>query len=106
MSINTILGPFVREGDVFIFNFVNMSIYHDVYLRTRRLTCHNVYGPNGEADVICEIRLTHGLGAIIEAQTPEGAYHDLGTHSYRSIDFRLTEVDLRTNQITFQITIG
>ena len=110
MSINNVLGPSVREGNDIVFPFVNMAINHDVYLRSRRLTCHNVHGPRGESDVICKIPITTGVGTIIESKTPDGVYYDLGTHSFRTIDFRLTDhlnnvVDLKGNNLTLQVTI-
>ena len=110
MFITAILGPFVREGNDLVFNFVNMSIYHDVYLRSCRLTCHNIHGPRGESDVICKIPITHGVGSVIEAKTPDGVYYDLGSRSYKTIDFRLTDhannvVDLRNNRLSLQLTI-
>ena len=110
MSLNKILGPHVKEGNDLVFPFVNMSIYHDVYLRSSRLTCHNTHGPRGESDVIAKIPINKGVGTIIEDKTPDGVYLDLGTHSLRTLDFRLTDhrgnvVDLKNQQLTFQLTI-
>ena len=69
-----------------------------------------MHGPLGEADIICKIPVTEVLGNHIQGGTPDGVYYDLGTHSYRTLDFRLTDhannvVDLRNNAISFQITI-
>ena len=110
MSINNILGPRRREGNDVVFPFVNMSLYHDVYLRSSRLTCHHTHGPRGESDIIAKLPINKGVGTIIEASTPENVYMDLGTHSLRMLDFRLTDnkgnvVDLRNQQLTFQLTI-
>ena len=111
MSINNIIGNGMRKANKIIaFNFVNMSLYHNLYLRAKRLTCHNMHGPLGEADIICKIPVTAVLGNHTEGGTPDGVYYDVGTHSYRMLDFRLTDhannvVDLRNNAISFQITI-
>ena len=104
-----ILGPPTRGGAFIKFKFVNMSLYHDLYLRSRRLTRDNMHGPLGEANVICKIPITEGLGATIQWQTPEGVYYELGSHSYRIIDFRLTDnpknvACLRNQPISFQLT--
>ena len=110
MSINNILGPRTRENNDVVFPFVNMSLYHDVYLRSNRLTCHHLHGPRGESDIIAKIPINKGVGTVIEDATPENVYLDLGTHSLRTLDFRLTDnkgnvVDLRNQQLTFQLTI-
>ena len=47
---------------------------------------------------------------MIEDQTPEMVWLDLGTHSLRTLDFRLTDahgtvVDLQNQPLSFQITI-
>ena len=94
-----------------MFPFVNMSVYHDVYLRSSRLTCHNVYGPRGGSDILAKIPLQQGIGYIVDDKTPEGVFYDFGTHSLRMLDFRLTDsddsvVDLKGNQLTFQVAIG
>ena len=64
----------------------------------------------GRSDVIVKIPIAKGVGTIIEDKTPDGIYKDLGTHSFRTLDFRLTDnknnvVDLRNKQLSFQLTI-
>ena len=93
-----------------MFPFVNTSLYHDVYLRSSRLTRHNSHGPRGDSDIIAKIAITKGVGTNIEDKTPDGVYYDLGAHSFRMLDFRLTDikgnvVDLRNNQLSLQLTI-
>ena len=110
MSINNILGLRTREGNDVVFPFVNMALYHDVYLRSSRLTCHHIHGPRGESDIIARIPINNGVGSIVEDATPEHVFLDLGTHSLRTLDFRLTDnknnvVDLKNQQLTFQLTI-
>ena len=110
MSINNILGPYVRENTDLVFTFVNMSQHNNVYLRSSRLTCHNTHGPRGESDVICKIPINKGVGSVIEDKTPDSVWMDLGTHSLRTLDFRLTDangtvVDLKNQALSFQITI-
>ena len=111
LSINNVLGPYVREGTDLVFQFVNMSQHNNVYLRSNRLTCHNTHGPRGESDVICKIPINKGVGSVIEDKTPEGVWMDLGTHtSLRTLDFKLTDslgvpCDLKNQPLSFQITI-
>ena len=109
-SINGILGPSVREGSQIVFPFVNMARFNAVYLRSNRLSCHHVHGPRGEAGILCRIPINKGIATVIEDQTPEMVWLDLGTHSLRTLDFRLTDangtvVDLQNQPLSFQITI-
>ncbi len=56
LSINQILGPGGAESTTsFVWNFVKMSPFDHVFLRSRRLTVENSHAPNGGHDIICMI---------------------------------------------------
>ena len=111
MSLNNILGPYVRQGSGdLVFTFVNMAPHDAVYLRSSRLRCHHVHGPNGESDILMKIPINKGVGTVIEDRTPEGVWLDFGTHSLRSLDFRLTDargnvVDLKNQSLSFMVIL-
>ena len=79
-----------------MFPFVNMSLYHDVYLRSSRLTCHHTHGPRGESDILAKIPITKGVGTIIEDKTPDNVHLDLEGNVVGS----------RNNQLSLPLTIG
>jgi hypothetical protein len=109
-SINQVLGPVSFDSGNCVFQFVKMSPYDDLYLRSHKLTCHNVHGPRGEHDVLCKITLNQGIARVQESETPQNILYDIPPMSLKTIDFRLTDylgqvVNLRGRSLSFQITI-
>ena len=77
-SINAVLGSHdffvtVKPASLTIkWQFVKMSPYDYLFLRSRRLTVASSQDPNGRHDVICMIPLTNGIGAVETANSPDG----------------------------------
>ncbi len=109
-SLNQCLGPCILENGNQVYPFITMQPYADVYLRSRRLTCSNVHGPNHTHDIICKIPLSEGVGKTVVSGSPENVYYDLGSITLRGIDFQLTDeagnvVNLRGRSLSFQIIL-
>jgi hypothetical protein len=109
LSINQVLGPsFVNDDGNLVFSFVVMSPYSHVFLRSRRLTCEGVHGPDGTHDILCMIPLDQGVGRTVTSASPDNVYYDLGPTTLRHIDFSLTDfrgnvVNLRGRSLSFQL---
>jgi hypothetical protein len=109
-SLNAILGPAEVEGGFVKFNFVKMSPYDDLYLRSHKLSCQNVYGPSGEHNILAKIILDQGVSRVQSDEAPMHVYNDITETSAKTLDFRLTDfqgrvVNLRGRSLSFQITI-
>jgi hypothetical protein len=115
LSINAVLGTsfnyYVTSNPATFtikWNFVKMSPYDYLFLRSRRLTVSSE-DPNGRHDVIACIPLTKGIGAVETASSPDGVYLKLPPDLVlRNIDFSLTDylgnnVDLRGRPISFEL---
>ena len=109
-SLNAVLGDGVNTSTQVVWNFVRMSPYSYLFLRSQRLRCVDHHGPRGTHDILCIIPLTGGTGTQVEASTPDGVYYDLqGEISLRSFDLSLTDylgrpVNLRGRPLSMQIT--
>ena len=110
-SLNAVLGDGVNSSTHVVWNFVRMSPYNYVFLRSSRLRCVDHHGPRGTHDILCMIPLTGGTGSSVEASSPDGVYYDLqGDFSIKSFDLALTDylgrpVNLRGRPLALQITI-
>ena len=86
-----------------------MSPYDYIFLKSRRLTVENSHDPSGRHDVLCQIPLAKGYGAVETGKTPDGVYMKLPTDlTLRHIDFSLTDykgnsVTLRGRPLSFEI---
>ena len=88
LSLNAILGPATAGSDL-VWSFVTMAPYEYLFLGSRRLTIENCQDPNGRHDVIAQIPLTRGIGAVEQAASP---YTKLPTDLLLSnIDLALTD---------------
>ena len=86
-----------------------MAPYEYLFLRSRRLTIDSCQDPNGRHDVIAQIPLTRGIGAVETGKTPDGVYMKLPNDlTLRNIDFSLTDyrgndVNLRGRPLSLEI---
>jgi len=109
-SLNAVLGDGVNSSTQVVWNFVRMSPYSYLFLRSQRLRCVDHHGPRGTHDIICIIPLIGGTGTQVEASSPDGVYYDLqGEISLRSFDLSLTDylgkpVNLRGRPLSMQLT--
>ena len=109
-SLNAVLGDGVNSSTQVVWNFVRMSPYSYLFLRSQRLRCVDHHGPRGTHDIICIIPLTGGTGTQVEASSPDGVFYDLqGEISLRSFDLNLTDylgrpVNLRGRPLSMQLT--
>ena len=110
LSINQVLGPsHVNDDGNLVFSFVVMNPYQNVFLRSRRLTCEGVHGPDGTHDILCVIPLDQGVGRTVVSGSPDNVYYELsGSTTLRHIDFSLTDfrgnvVNLRGRSLSFQL---
>ena len=71
-SLNTILGNNSSVTGNLVFNFVKMSPYDYLFLRSRRLTVENSHDPNGRHDVLLKIMFVKGIGSTETASSPDG----------------------------------
>ena len=91
-------------------NFVRMSPYTVLYLRSNTLRCSEHHGPRGTHTILCSIPLTRGIGSSVEASSPDGVYYSLaGKQSIRTIDIQWTDfmgraVNLRGRPLALQLT--
>ena len=91
LSLNVILGPATAGSDL-VWSFVTMAPYEYLFLRSRRLTIESCQDPNGRHDVIAQIPLTRGIGAVEQSASPDGVYMKLPNDlTLRNIDFSLTD---------------
>ena len=109
-SLNRCLGPSLIESGNQVFPFVSMQPFPDVYLRSKKLTCDNMHAPDDSHDVICKIPLSEGIGKTVVSGSPDNVYYSLGALTFRTLDFRLTDVygnpvNLRGRPISFQLII-
>ena len=108
LSLNSILGPATSGSDL-VWSFVTMAPYEYLFLRSRRLTIENCQDPSGRHDVIAQIPLTRGIGAVETGKTPDGVYMKLPNDlTLRNIDFSLTDyrgndVNLRGRPLSLEI---
>ena len=65
-SLNAVLGDGVNSSTQVVWNFVRMSPYSYLFLRSQRLRCVDHHGPRGTHDIICIIPLTGGTGTQVE----------------------------------------
>jgi hypothetical protein len=109
-SLNAVLGDGVNGSTQVVWNFVRMSPYNYLFLRSSRLRCVDHHGPRGTHDILCTIPLVQGVGAAVEASTPTRVYYELqGALSLKSFDIKLTDylnrpVNLRGRPLSFQLT--
>jgi hypothetical protein len=109
-SLNAVLGDGVNGSTQVVWNFVRMSPYNYLFLRSSRLRCVDHHGPRGTHDILCTIPILQGVGAAVEASTPIGVYYQLqGALSLKSFDIKLTDylnrpVNLRGRPLSFQLT--
>jgi hypothetical protein len=109
-SLNAVLGDGVNSSNRVVWNWVRMSPYNYVFLRSSRLRCVDHHGPRGTHDILCMVPLTLGVGSQIHASTSDGSYYDLpGELSLRSFDLSLTDylgrpVNLRGRPLALQLT--
>ena len=61
-SLNAVLGDGVNTSTQVVWNFVRMSPYSYLFLRSQRLRCVDHHGPRGTHDIICIIPLIGGTG--------------------------------------------
>jgi hypothetical protein len=109
-SLNSILGPSYTDNGFITFMFPKMSPYDDLYLRSSKLSCQNIYGPSGEHDILCKITLDQGVSRVQSDESPWDLYNEITPTSVKTLDFRLTDytgkvVNLRGRSLSFQITI-
>ena len=91
LSLNTILGD-ATAGANLVWSFIKMAPYDYLFLRSRRLTVENSHDPSGRHDVLCQIPLVKGIGAVETGKTPDGVYMKLPTDlTLRTVDFYLTD---------------
>ena len=108
-SLGAVLGASTTVGSDHVWTFVKMSPYDYLFLRSRRLTVASSLDPSGRHDVIAQIPLTRGVGAVETASNPDGVYLRLPTDLVlRNIDFSLTDyngkiVDLRGRSCSFEL---
>lgn len=76
-SLDSVLGNGENNGAQVVGNFVRMSPYKYVLLRSCRLRCVDNHGPRGTHDILCHIPLTGGAGTQVESSSPDGMYHKL-----------------------------
>ena len=115
MSLNTVLGSYkfyvtaAPATYTIKWQFVKMSPYDYLFLRSRRLTVQNSHDPNGRHDVLAKIVLSKGIGAMEESDTPDGVYLKLPNDmTIRTIDFEITDVkgaivNLRGRPVSFEL---
>ena len=109
-SLNAVLGDGINSSSQVVWNFVRMSPYNYLFLRSSRLRCVDHHGPRGTHDILCKIDLLQGVGAAVESSTPVGVYYELqGELSLKSFDIKLTDylnrpVNLRGRPLSFQLT--
>ena len=109
LSINSVLGPsYVDINGNIAWQFVKMSPYDHVFLRSRRLTVENSHGPRGEHDCLCMIPLTEGVGRTVVGGSPDNVYYEVPDMHLKHIDFSLTDykgepVNLRGRSLSFQM---
>ena len=108
-SLNTVLGISTSASGNIIFSFVKMAPFDYLFLRSRRLTVENSHDPSGRHDVLCQIPLVKGYGAVETGKTPDGVYMKLPTDlTLRTLDFCLTDwkgavVSLKGRPLSFGI---
>ena len=109
LSLGSVLGASTTVGSNHVWTFVKMSPYDYLFLRSRRLTVASSLDPGGRHDVIAQLPLTRGVGAVETASSPDGVYLKLPTDLVlRNIDFQLTDyngkvVDLRGRACSFEL---
>ena len=91
LSLNIILGD-ADAGANLVWIFVKMAPYDYLFLRSRRLSVDNSHDPSGRHDVLCQIPLVKGYGAVEMSSTADGIYMKLPTDLVlRNIDFQITD---------------
>ena len=78
LSLNIILGD-ATAGASSVWHFAKMGPFDYLFLRSRRLSVENSHDPNGCRDVLCQILLVKGVGAVEISSTPDGFYMKLPT---------------------------
>ena len=108
-SLNGVLGDSSSVTGNLVFNFVKMSPYDYLFLRSRRLTVENSHDPNGRHDVLLKSMLVKGIGGMETASSPDGVYMRLSRDmTLRAIDFQLTDfrgnlVNMRGRPMSFEL---
>ena len=109
LSLNSVLGPgYVDTSGNLAWQFVKMSPYDHVFLRSRRLTVENSHGPRGEHDILCMIPLDQGVGRTVVGASPDNVYYQVPDMHLKHIDFSLTDykgelVNMRGRSLSFQV---
>jgi hypothetical protein len=109
-SLNAVLGDGINSSTQVVWEFVRMSPYNYLFLRSSRLRCVDHHGPRFSHNILCTIPLLQGVGAAVESSTPDGVYYELqGELSLKSFDIKLTDyldrpVNLRGRPLSFQLT--
>ena len=108
-SLNAVLGDGTNYATQVVWNWVRMSPYSCLFVRSSRLRCVDHHGPRGTHDILCSVPLTEGPGHQVVC-SGDGIYYDLqGELSIRSFDIRLTDylgrpVDLKGRPLALQLT--
>jgi len=96
-SINNILRDYdllmdENNNPIQRFNFINMSPYDALYLRSNRLACQGSYGPRQEHNILSNIPISGLAGEVIQHSNDDQEWMLLGDVSLRTMDFSLTDV--------------
>ena len=111
MSLGQVLGGATQTTTTVTWNFVRMSPYSCLYLRSHAMSCERTHGPRGTSNIICQVPLINGVGSQVLANMPDSCALDLhDAVTLRSIDFQLTDykgrvVDLKGRPLSFQISL-
>ena len=110
LSLNIVLGD-ATSGANLVWSFVKMAPYDYLFLRSQRLSVENSHDPSGRHNVLCQIPLVKGIGAVETGSTSEGVYMKLPSDlTLRTVDFQLTDwkgvcVNLRGRPLSFEICV-
>ena len=89
-------------------NFLSVSPYDYVFLRSKRLACQNSVSSRGAHDVLAMIPINAAFGEILTGGTPVTLALDIDAGTLNSLDFQLTDrfnrVVNQTSDISFQLT--